>query len=152
MDRKRILKYAGLACCLALCLLLSGCYIAPDDLNNGAYTTTNGALPFQTLAPTPTVEVTPDTVVIETQNLYGAPTQWGGGLQTIAVTDSTPTATPSPAPGGSGGWNDWGTVSETGAQGAQTPTPDASTVVFATPTPGGAATAAPATPTPTQTA
>ena len=160
MDRKRTVKYVGLAACLALCLMLSSCYIAPDDLNNNGYSTTNGALPFQTLAPTPTVEVTPDTVVIETQNLFGNPANGGAG-QTIAVTNTAATPTPTPQ-GSSGGWDDWGTVSETTGNVQATATPDSSTVVFATQTPSGATdvttgsgtaatiqvvTAAPATPT-----
>ena len=63
-------KILGLAAMLGLCLALSGCYIAPDDINeNNGYQTNSGNLPFQTLAPTATVEVTPDTVAVETQNL-----------------------------------------------------------------------------------
>ncbi|MBQ8073848.1 MAG: hypothetical protein IJ231_08815, partial [Clostridia bacterium] len=81
-----------LAACLGLCLTLAGCYIAPDDVNNGGYQTSSGNLPpFQTLAPTATVEVTPDTVVIETQNLFGT------GVPTISVTNSGPQQTAAPA-------------------------------------------------------
>ena len=88
-------KTAALAALLGLCLALSGCYIAPDDVNdNNTYHTDSGNLPFQTLAPTATVAVTPDTVVVETQNLYdwqnngnqNSGNQNGG---TITVTDST---------------------------------------------------------------
>ncbi|MBQ3705217.1 MAG: peptidoglycan-binding protein [Clostridia bacterium] len=116
MRGKKILMLAGL---LGLCLGLSGCYIAPDDINGqDAGRTDSGSLPFMTLAPTATVEVTPDTVAIETQHLY--PTQQGGS---IAVTNSgtqapEPTPTPTQA-GGSSGWSDWGTVSS-----GETPTPD----------------------------
>ncbi len=104
-----------LALNLGICLALTGCYIAPDDINDGGYQTSGGNLIFQTLAPTATVETTPETVVIETQNLYG---NTGG---TISVTDtgpnitpppeqSVPTATPTANPAGVG-WSDWGTVS-----------------------------------------
>ena len=109
-------KYLSLATMLGLCLALSGCYIAPDDINDSnQYRTNSGNLPFQTLAPTATVAVTPDTVVVETQNLYHF--QNGG---TIAVTQSVPeqtdipaaaeTPTPTPA-AGNAGWSEWGTVS-----------------------------------------
>ena len=70
-------KVILLLLCLGLCLFLTGCYIAPDDISNdGGYQTSGGNLPFQTLAPTATVEVTPDTVVIETQNIF--PGETGG--------------------------------------------------------------------------
>ena len=161
--------------CLGLCLMLTGCYIAPDDINDGGYRTDSGNLPFQTLAPTATVEVTPDTVVIGTQNLFG-------NNPTIAVTDSGPqvtpaseSATPTPTmPAGSAGWSDWGTVSGTtatpqpGVNVSVLPesSPESSTIVFDIYTPkpadssGTAVTAspretiqvvtqAPATPTPT---
>ena len=112
---KRILKSAGLAAMLALCLLLTGCYNAPDDVNNGSPTGTGNALPFQTLAPTATVEVTPDTIVIETQNIFSGET--GGN----------PTPTPTPPGGGGNGWNDWGTVQDGTTP---TPNPTSSVIVF----------------------
>ena len=49
---KKTLKIAALAAMLALSLLLTGCYNAPDDVNTGGPTGTGNALPFQTLAPT----------------------------------------------------------------------------------------------------
>ncbi len=179
--RRVLLRRAlPISACLGLCLLLTGCYIAPDDISSGDYRTDSGNLPFQTLAPTATVEVTPDTVVVPTQNLFGPG-------NTIAVTDTgtavtpnpgqpaSPEATPTPTmPPGTGGWSDWGTVS------GVTPTPQpgpvvsvlpetspqSSTIVFVTPTPGSqtgqtpvvtaapretiqTVTRAPATPTPT---
>ena len=130
-------KVILLLLCLGLCLFLTGCYIAPDDISNdGGYQTSGGNLPFQTLAPTATVEVTPDTVVIVTQNLFG-----NGGTD-IAVTNSgiwetpaveqRPTPTPTPTmPAGSVGWSDWGTVSGTTA----TPPPGVSVSVLPDGTP-----------------
>ena len=63
---KRNAKIIALAAALALCLLMTGCYVPPDDVNNGGETNTGGNLPFQTLQPTATVTMTPDTVVVET--------------------------------------------------------------------------------------
>ena len=57
MQKKKILALAGL---MGLMLALSGCYIAPDDVNDvGNNQNSGGNLPFQTLAPTATVAVTP---------------------------------------------------------------------------------------------
>jgi len=84
-------------------------------VNNGSPTGTGNALPFQTLAPTATVEVTPDTIVIETQNIFGSET--GGN----------PTPTPTPPEGGGNGWNDWGTVQDGTTP---TPNPTSSVIVF----------------------
>ena len=140
---KKILKIAALAAVLALCLILTGCYNAPDDVNTGAPTGAGNALPFQTLAPTATVAVTPDTIVIETQNIFGGETS---GIQT---------PTPTPPEGGGNGWNDWGTVQDGTTP---TPNPTSSVIVFdnvtVTPEAGGNATIAvvteePETPKPT---
>ena len=140
-------KTAALAGMLGLCLALSGCYIAPDDINdNTSWQTSSGNLPFQTLAPKPTAEVTPDTVVVETQSLFPGQNQQGGqNGGTIAVTDSgqpAPTPTPTPAQG-SAGWSDWGTVSgvtnppESGVTVSVIPpsTPDNGTIILETRSP-----------------
>ena len=141
---KKILKIAALTAVLALCLILTGCYNAPDDVNNGSPVGTGNALPFQTLAPTATVEVTPDTIVIETQNIFGGETS---GIQT---------PTPTPPGGGGNGWSDWGTVQDGTTP---TPNPTSSVIVFdnvtVSPTDGGGATievvtAQPETPRPTE--
>ncbi len=117
MNRKRGFKILGLAGCLGLGLLLTGCYIAPDDVNTGGGAATGGnALPFQTLAPTATVAVTPDTVVIETQNLFG-----GDARSTISVVTQNP----------DNAW-DWGTGQEASGQ---TSTADPRIVYFTTATP-----------------
>ena len=112
---KKILKISALTAVLALCLILTGCYNAPDDVNTGTTTDPGNALPFQTLAPTATVEVTPDTIVIETQNIFGGETS---GIQT---------PTPTPPEGGGNGWNDWGTVQDGTTP---TPNPTSSVIVF----------------------
>ncbi len=108
---KRTMKIAALLALLGLCLFLSGCYIAPDDISDSGYPTGNGNLMFQTLAPTATVAVTPDTVVVETQNLFN--TQNGGVIATTrsAPEASAPTPTPTASSSGNGGWSEWGTVS-----------------------------------------
>lgn len=117
---KKNLKITALAAMLALCLILTGCYNAPDDVNSGSPTATGNALPFQTLAPTATVEVTPDTIVIETQNIFGG------------ETSGSPTPTPTAPAGGGNGWSDWGTVQD-GA--TPTPNPTSSVIVFDNVTP-----------------
>ncbi len=134
---KRNGKIIGLAGVLALCLLLTGCYQPPDEVNNGQPTGAVTTSFFNTLPPTATVEVTPDTIPIETQNIFGGQ---GGGQQT---------ATPTQPDNGGNGWDNWGT--------AQTPTPDVSSGMsqINTPAPsdGGVTiavvTTAPPTPTPT---
>ena len=163
-------KIAALAALLGLMALgLTGCYIAPDDVSDGrGYQTLSGNLPFQTLAPTATVEVTPDTVAIQTQNLYNY--QNGTQIQTTnslpqGTVEPLPTPTPSPAQG-SAGWSEWGTVSgvtatpEPGYTVSVLPevTAQSSTIILSTRTPDpqgsgnggqGGASSATATPRPT---
>ena len=145
---KRNWKVLCLAGALALCLLLTGCYQPPDEVNNGQQTGAGTAALFDTLAPTATVEVTPDTVVIQTQNIFGGDN--GGAI-----------LTPSPTTPADDPWGSWGT------QNTATPTPiPGGLLVFDTPavtagdgtiavvtevpaTPTLTATAAPVTPTPT---
>ena len=120
---KRTLKIIALAGALVLCLLLTGCYQPPDEVNNGGqFGGTTPAL-FDTMAPTATVVATPDTVVIETQNIYGGD-NYGGQQQQ---------PTPTPTQGGGSGWDNWGSES--------TPTPSPSpgpgqVITFSTPEPG----------------
>ena len=166
MKKKTGIKALALAGMLGLCLGLAGCYIAPDDVNqsqSGTAPTYASSFPFPTLAPTATVAVTPDTVVIETQNLYPGQPGWNQQNQQnqqgqIAVTDSgqaTPPPTPTPNPGNAG-WSDWGTVSgvtntpEPGWTVSVVPpsTPESGTVVFSTRTPAPAGEGGSATPTP----
>ena len=84
-----------IACVLTLCLLLTGCYQPPDEVNNGGPTSGVTAALFDTMAPTATVTVSPDTIVVETQNLFGP--DYG---------NQTPTPT-QPQSGGNG-WDNWG--------------------------------------------
>ena len=117
---KRSLKIAGLAAVLSLCLLLSGCYQPPDDTVTGKTGTMTTSF-FNTLAPTATVTVTPDTIVIETQNIFnGLNNQQGGQV--------TPTPT-SPDSGGNG-WDSWGT------EPTNTPWISNGLIMFDSPTPG----------------
>ena len=114
---KRILKIMALAGALALCLLLTGCYQPPDEVNNGQPAGAVTTSFFNTLAPTATVAITPDNiVVIETQNIFSG------------LNNGQATPTPTPA---DGGWGNWGT--------AQTPTPGPSSEInfFNSPTPTG---------------
>ena len=141
---KQTIRRAALAAALALCLFLTGCYNPPDDVNTGNPTGTGNALPFQTLAPTETVVTTPDTIVIETQNIFGGET---------GRTDAA-TATPPAAPSGGSGWEDWGQPQDGSV--TASPTPSSSVIVFdnVSPAPGESATievvtTAPPTPTPT---
>ena len=92
---KRALKLGCLAGVLALCLLLTGCYQPPDEVNNGQQGGVNTTSFFNTLAPTPTVTMTPDTIQIVTQNIF--PGQ-DGGVQTPIPT--------TPDDGGNG-WDNW---------------------------------------------
>ncbi len=132
MNRKRGIKIAGLGLCLTLCLALSGCYIAPDDISSDSSKNTNsGSLHFQTLAPTATAVITPDTVAVETQNVFG-----DGSLRTIAVTDTSQRVTAAPDSGNAGAWSDWATVGTTGEGWTpETSTPDSSVIVLVTRTP-----------------
>ena len=154
---KRNAKIIALAAALALCLLMTGCYVPPDDVNNGGETNSGNNLPFQTLQPTATVTMTPDTVVVETPQ-----TTQGQQGQNIFPDTSTPT----PTPGQGGDWNDWGNTGNTPATGTPTPVPTGGTIVFdqntpapgaentiqtvtGSPSPAAPTTPAPVTPTPT---
>ena len=124
---KRNGKWIALATALALCLALTGCYVAPDDTNNAGATNAGNNLPFLTLQPTATVTMTPDTVVVETP----------GTNQGQQIFPTQPTATPTPANSGNNGWNDWGN-GNTANPGAPTSIPTGGTIVFdnTTPVPG----------------
>ena len=118
-------KLIALAAALALCLLLTGCYVAPDDVNNGGGPTDPGSnLPFQTLQPTATVTMTPDTVTVETPNTN----------QGQNVFPGMPTATPTPAAGQDNGWPSWGD-NITAAPSDQPAVTMGGTITFDTPTP-----------------
>ena len=137
---KRNLKIIALAGVLVMCLILTGCYQPPDEVNNGGPGGVATTMLFSTIAPSPTVEVTPDTITVETQNIFNGQ-------------DYGQTPTPTPPDGGGNGWDNWG-VSNT-----PTPTkiPDGVIVFNETPIPdgdgqttGGPVTTAPVTPPPTE--
>ena len=51
-TQRRSLKLLGLTMLLALCLLLTGCVVPPEDIGtNGGYVVTDNDLPFQSLGP-----------------------------------------------------------------------------------------------------
>ena len=125
---KRNMKIAALALALSLCLLMTGCYVAPDEVTNGGDNRSGNSLPFDTLPPTATVTFTPDTVTVETP----APNQ---GQQNIFPDSSTPTPAPNQGQDqtGNNSWNNWG---DSGS-GTPTPIPTSGTIVFnVTPVPG----------------
>ena len=52
ISKMRLIKGLSLVGMLALCLLLTGCVVPPDDIGaNGNYVVTDGNLPFQSLGP-----------------------------------------------------------------------------------------------------
>ena len=137
---KRYVKIIGLAGALALCLLLTGCYQPPDEVNNGMPAGSVTTSFFNTLAPTPTVTVTPDTVPIQTQNIYG-------GQEGYQLT---------PTPTQAGPWDNWGTTpapqNTAGMNVFDSPAPssgNAPIAVITTTPPTPTPTPAPVTPTPT---
>ena len=155
---KRNGKMITLSAMLVLCLLLTGCYQAPDDVNNSGETNAGNNLPFQTLQPTATVTMTPDTVAVETPD-QNQQSQQG---QNIFPDNSTPT--PTAASGGD--WNDWGNTGNVTETGTPTTVPTGGTIVFnqespapgaentiqtvtGSPSPAAPTTPAPITPTPT---
>ncbi len=125
IKKNNVGKVLALIGILALCLLLSGCYVPPDEITSNTENLTVGSnnLPFQTLAP--------------------------------ATATTAPTATPTPYAGTQGGntgnsgtqptinWNDdWGTgstSSPTNTDSASTTTAG-STISIITPTPKAAST------------
>ena len=144
---KRNLKIIGLAAVLALCLLLTGCYQPPDEVNNGGQSGTTPTPFFKTVEPSPTIQVTPDTIPVDVQN-------------TIAgINIGQGTAQPTQTPGSDNGWGNWGSeptasvtpipdvvvLNPSTTQGNILTTEGTITTIPITPTP----TPAPVTPTPT---
>ena len=121
---KRNMKIIALALALSLCLLLTGCYVSPDDEVNGGETNKSGNnLPFLTLEPTATVTMTPDTVTVPTTD----PNQ--GQQQQIFPDNSTPTPTPDQS---GNAWNNWSSNTDNTANATPTPVPTGGTIVFDT--------------------
>ena len=118
---KRNLKLIGLAAVMALCLLLTGCYQPPDEVNNGGPTGAITASFFNTLAPKATsTPVAPDTVVVETTN------------PNIGVVGNQETPIPTSGSSIGSAWDNWGSAPTD----VLTPTPDGYTGVTPAPTDG----------------
>lgn len=142
---KRNLKLIGLVAVMALCLLLTGCYQPPDEVNNGGPTSAITASFFNTLAPKATVTVSPDTVVVETGNPNIGQV---GGQETPGTT---------PANNGGSAWDNWGKAptntpaSSSDGYTPETPAPSdgsGSITVITTAPPTASPTPAPVTPSP----
>lgn len=137
MKAKTIVKVLALAALLTLCLLMTGCYIPPDEIDGtDNLTVGNNNLPFQTLAPTATV--TPQT-----------PTSAPGVTQNTGLNGSGVTVVTA-QPGSTVNWDgDWGTTitaapGQSGGNTAATTKPGTITVVTSAPTATPKATATPA--------
>ena len=141
---KRNAKIIGLAGVLALCLLLTGCYQPPDEVNNGGQNGTTATPFFNTVAPSPTIQITPDTKPVDVQN-------------TIAgINIGQQTEQPTQPSGSDNGWGNWGQAPTDTPSAPSTPTPFPSGMIqLVTAAPDGTAptegtfTAIPVTPTPT---
>lgn len=135
---KRNLKIIGLAGVLALCLLLTGCYQPPDEVNNGGQSGTTSTPFFNTVQPSPTIQVTPDTIPADVPNTIAG---INIGQETARPTQSA-----------DNGWGSWGT--EPTASASVTPIPNVIVLNPGTPegnvpTDGSTFTPIPVTPTPT---
>ncbi len=72
-NQRRGLKLLGLTMLLALCLLLTGCVVPPEDIGtNGGYVVTDNDLPFQSLGPK--ITATPYTPPTATPTPTASPT------------------------------------------------------------------------------
>lgn len=113
LSRKRALRYLALGGALSLCLLLSGCYIPPDDISGNTTNMTVGSssLPFDPVAtnaptatPTPTRQAGAEPTINwddwnSTATPAGQATASGNPVQVVTpnpVTVVTPSAAPSP--------------------------------------------------------
>ena len=128
MNSSRIIKAAALTGVLALGLLLTGCYIPPDEITNNTQNMNNGSgnLPFATVAPTATATPTP------------TPTE----QPVVAITPVPATQQPSVTASWTDGWSGTATA---------TPPPAGVITVTNTAQPAQTTRAAAATPTPTST-
>ena len=141
MPRKEfaLKKYITLIIILLLAAaVLSSCYIAPDDINDGndGLNKVNN-LPFNTMVPTATVtpEDTQQVVVVQTQNIFGP---------AATPTDSAPVVTTPPVnPDVTPQINQWGVIATTNSGAISQTTPAMPTanangvIVLVTPLPQG---------------
>lgn len=94
ITKGRLVRGLGLTGLLALCLLLTGCVVPPNDLEtNGGYVVNNGDLPFQSVKPSLTGTPTPTATATPTPSPFGGITLVTGGAST-----ATPTVTPTRNP------------------------------------------------------
>ena len=104
MIVKRSMKTLAMIAALAMCLLLTGCYVPPDDVNNTGSSTVNN-YPFLTDTPAPSeIVVNPPDDVNNTgnQNIFNNNQGSGSGnIQTV-------TGTAGPTPAASPDSSDWG--------------------------------------------
>lgn len=94
ITKGRLVRGLGLTGMLALCLLLTGCVVPPDDLEaNGGYVVSNGDLPFQSVKPSITGTPTPTATATPTPSPFSGIT-----LVTSGASTATPTVTPTRNP------------------------------------------------------
>ena len=87
ISKGRLVKVLALAGMVAVCLVLTGCVVPPDDIGtNGGYVVNNNDLPFQSLGPT--ITNTPYVPPVATATPTTVPTR------NPIVTQVTPTPTP----------------------------------------------------------
>lgn len=96
ITKGRLVRGLGLTGMLALCLLLTGCVVPPDDLEtNGGYVVSNGDLPFQSVKPSLTGTPTATATATPTPTPYSGITLVTSGT---SASTATPTATPTRNP------------------------------------------------------
>ena len=116
---KRSMKLIAAAAALGICLLLTGCYVSPDDDTN----VEDKREPINTLVittptPTATTALVPDTVVVTPA---GTPAGGNSGSNTDNNQPGN-TVTSAPETTGSGSWTEWG------SDGTVTPIPSGVTI------------------------
>ena len=95
-------KIIALTAVLALCLLLTGCYVPPDDVNNDGEQTVNKPR-FDVYSPVPvnTPTTAPNGIAPDETQATANP---GSAQNTIAQTGTTPAS----STGSPSDWSDWG--------------------------------------------
>ena len=169
---KKSMKLMALAVAAGICLLLTGCYVSPDDDTNGDGG--NGGSVVSLVSPTPnptstTQSLRPDESTITVPEAT-TPTPASGSSTVVVLTTPAAAETAGTQPtvtdvSGSGSWSDWGSGGATSTTipvgekitlgDGTTPLPDGTTPAAETPASTGPAPTTPApttpivTPTPT---